>query len=293
MKLLKVQVAARREPSQRNQEKLAETLRVMIEGLSLRILRDLRGTKELREELISVGFEAAWESLGDILTSYYDDERDFVWHVQRIAEPPMVVARDGHYKPAGVGHDRRREIARERDQNERQQEAGHRLPEAFRRAGGGVEHRSSLNGNEAYNGPCDDVVSDAERRTRAAQRELWARWFAAEVEDALHDEPRWLSRAVELVMKDRRFGIGDRRRPNVAAIARELKLEFGINRDALRAGFWRLACRVAADAPDYAEVDGTPLNPNKVGRRLLPNHWDRAAAEGEAMKLALLLFWAA
>ena len=290
MNHLQAQRAARRRPwDQSLCDRLAESLRVMIADMSRRILRDMRGTAELREEIESVGFEAAWTKLSDILTSDYDDERQLLWHVEKIARPKMEVARDSRYKPCGIGHDRRREIVREIEQNCREQEAGHKLPEAHQRAGGGVEYRNSLNGSEAWNRASDDPEDRRRERERSAKRKLWAKWFAAEVDIALCDEPLWLAKAVGLAMRDRQFGIGERRRPNVSAIAAEV----GVKRDVLRAGLWRLACRVAADAPDYAEVNGTPINPNKIGRRELPDLWPKAVAVGEAMRLPELLFGAA
>lgn len=290
MNHLEAQRAARRRPwDQSLCHRLAESLRIMIADMSRRILRDTQGTAELREEIESVGFEAAWTKLSDILTSDYDDERQLLWHVEKIARPKMEVARDSRYKPCGIGHDRRREIVREIEQNRREQEAGHKLPEAHRRAGGVVEYRNSLNGSEAWNRASDDPEDRRRERERAAKRKLWAKWFAAEVDIALCDEPLWLAKAVGLAMRDRQFGIGERRRPNVSAIAAEV----GVKRDVLRAGLWRLACRVAADASDYAEVDGTPINPGKIGRRELPDVWPKAVAEGEAMRLPELLFGAA
>jgi hypothetical protein len=163
---LRIQEAARRKPHDAMlRERLALSLRRIIDEIAVTLLREgPRGGAELREEVAAVGFVAVWEKQDDIIHSFFDDEQQYLWHVESISRYPMEKARDDRCKPAGVGHDRRRMEAREAEQNDREQVAGHAMPARHRRAGGGVESRSCLNSHDAWGEASDDLPEVRERR---------------------------------------------------------------------------------------------------------------------------------
>jgi hypothetical protein len=274
MSILTIHQRLKYDPNNRMlRARIAAWILLRIEDLSSNLLRS--SDDELREEIKSAGFAAAWDSLDDLLDDYADTEDYMLNRIDDLARPAMELARDSKYKPCGIGRDSRHIKRVESEQNKREQAAGCKQERKHSKSGERFEFRECLNGET------DSEYSDDIEDKRDRQRELQAfrLWIEDEVNRMIATEPIWLRKAIELATTDSRFGVGKARNPSISAIAKAV----GVDRRKLDKALWRVGCLIAVNCPDFVVSNGLLIMPDEIGRREIPREWEKAVREGEKL----------